>query len=276
MLSNLFKTYGLLILAFATCCCNPYVACAQTEEWDNYLATVDGKAASVLVDMGLFNTAPDKRYPYVVITGPQTQIPGKKGIPNKQEIADLEQILDVTTNFITGVTAKVLAGTFTYNNQRLNYYYVKDTVGVRNAILRVYNRNFKGYNFVIRMKYDPQWLNYITFLYPSEETRGVMENNKIITRLLESGDSLTTKRNINFAACFTSDSARASFTSYVQEKGYSLQKTVAVKNTPFPLCTIFYQYNRINIDSINIFSADIKREVKKHGGQYNGWDATIK
>ncbi len=220
--------------------------------------------------------APDKRYPFVVITGPQAQTKSKTGIPNKQQIIDLEQILDVTTNFITGVTAKVLAGTFTYNNARLNYYYVKDTTGVRNAIKRVYNRNFKGYDFVITIKQDPQWLNYITFLYPSEETMNWMENSKVVTRLLESGDSLVKKRPINFAACFTTDTARASFTTYLEAKGFTIQKTPTIKNTPYPLCQVFSQYSSVNMDSIGVVTAELKREVKKHNGVYNGWDAAIK
>ena len=253
---------------------NPVLA--QTEDWDNYLASINGKPGSILVDMGLFPTAPDKRYPFVVITGPQAQTMSAKGIPNKQEIIDLEQILDVTTNFITGVTAKVLAGTFTHNNQRLNYYYVKDTAGVRNAILRVYNRNFKGYDYVINIKYDPQWLQYLTFLYPSEEMQNRMENNKIITQLLSHGDSLAAKRNINFAVCFNSDSARNSFKEYVLNNGFTIQKTPVIKSSPHPFCEVFSKYDAINADSISTVTARIKLEVKKHNGVYNGWDATLR
>ncbi len=249
---------------------------AQTENWDSYLATVSGKPASVLVDLGLFTTAPDKRYPFVVITGPLTQTPTDKGIPNKMEIKDLEQILDVTTNFITGVTARVLAGTFTYNNERLNYYYVKDTTGIRNAILRVYNRNFKDYKFVINIKHDPQWLNYLTFLYPSEQTLNVMENNKVIMQLLQSGDSLTQQRDITFATCFKTDTARAAFATYVTEKGYTLQKSPVLKKSEYPLCQLFSRFGSVKADSIAIITAEIKQEVKKHNGLYNGWDATLK
>ena len=249
---------------------------AQTENWDSYLSTINDKPASLLVDMGLYTTAPDQRYPFVVISGPQAQNTKKNGIPNKQEITDLEQMLTVTGSFIAGVTVSVLAGTFTYNNQRLNYYYVKDTAGVRNAILRMYNRNFKGYEFVLRMKYDPQWLNYLTFLYPTEATQNQMENNKIITRMLESGDSLVQKRNINFAVCFNSDTAWAAFTLFIRNNQFTLQKTPTIKNAPFPLCLIFSQYNSIKPDSITLMTTAIKKEVKRHSGIYNGWDATLK
>lgn len=253
-----------------------YKLIAQTENWDSYLATVSGKPASVLVDLGLFSTAPDKRYPFVVITGPQTQTLNDKGIPNKMEIKDLEQILDVTTNFITGITARVLAGTFTYNNERLNYYYVKDTTGVRNAILRVYNRNFKAYKFVINIKPDPQWLNYLTFLYPSEAALNLMENNKVIMQLLQSGDSLRQKRDIRFATCFKTDTARAAFATYLTEKGYTLQKSPLLKKSEYPLCQLFSRFGSVKADSISIITAEIKLEAKKHNGLYSGWDATLK
>ena len=249
---------------------------AQTENWDSYMATVSGKPASVLVDMGLHEIAPDKRYPFVVITGPLNQTQKANGMPNKMEIKDLEQILDVTTNFITGVTAKVLAGTFTYNNERLNYYYVKDTTGVRNAIKRVYSRNFKSYEYIINIKHDPQWANYLDFLYPSEETFNWMENNKIIMRLLESGDSLKQKRNIIFATCFKTDSARSYFSAFVNKKGYSIQKSPMLKKSEFQHCLLFSQYVSIQADSISVMTAEIKKEVKKYKGVYSGWDASVK
>ena len=249
---------------------------AQTELWDTYMSRFGDRPASILVDMGLILTAPDVRYPYLVITGPKALHSDKNGIPVKEEIASLEDILDATGNFLTGLTAKKLAGTLTYNGQRNNYYYVRDTMGIRNAIMRMYTRNFKDYKFALTIKYDPQWLMYRTFLYPSNETQNWMDNNKIITQMLQNGDSLTKPRNITFAACFNADSSRNAFTTFITNSGYTVDKDHTVKNTDYPLCMLFHKYGYIKKDSINIITDEIRNNVKVHNGIYNGWNAPFK
>lgn len=104
-----------------------YQALAQNEQWDTYMVKMGNMPASVLVDMSLLQTAPDKRFPYLVVTGPKTRNCDAHGLPGKEEIAALEDVLNATGNFLTGLTPKILSGTVTRNCQRLNYYYVKDT-----------------------------------------------------------------------------------------------------------------------------------------------------
>ena len=262
-----------IVLVFIT---SSGFAAAQTENWDTYMSRFGSKPGSVLVDLGLYPTAPDSRYPYLIITGPQARNCDKNSLPDKREITALEEVLDASTVFLGGVTAKVLAGTFTYNCERVNYYYVKDTTGARNSLLRMYNRNYKDYKFVITIKHDPQWVNYLTFLYPNEDTRNWIENNKNITQLLQNGDSLTDKRDIIFAACFSSDTARNGFSSLLPAKGYTLQKTPVLKNDKARYCILFSKNNFVKIDTINNYTAEIKKEVQKHNGVYNGWSALKK
>ncbi len=251
-------------------------ALAQTEMWDTYLSRIGDQPATILLDMDLILAAPDKRYPYVVITGPQAHNCGKTGIPAAIEIEALENILDATGNFLTGLTPKILAGTVMYNCQRNNYYYVRDTTGVRNAIMRMYNRNFKDYKYSIIIRHDPQWLSYRTFLYPNDETQNWMENNHIITSMLQQGDSLKKVRPITFAACFRSDTARDAFSTFVTGKGYSIDKSPSVKTSDAPLCLLFSKTESIKVDSINVITQDLRNEIKKHGGIYNSWNAPIK
>jgi len=237
------------------------------------MADYGGKPGSVLVDLGFIETAPDRKYPYLVIAGPRAHNCDKHSLPDKDEIPVLEEILEATTNFIIGVTAKELVGTFTYNCERVNYYYVKDTVDVRNALLRMYNRGYKDYNYVLKMKYDPEWLTYRKTLYPNEETQNWMENNKIITQMLVSGDSLTTQRHINFDLCFRTDTDRSAFMDSIRWKGYKVEKklTSASNNAPYEL--ILSQYSYVKSDFIDPLTADLKREARKYRGFYLGWEA---
>ncbi len=265
-----------VLLLFAVQIAIPNTALAQTEMWDTYLSKIGDQPATVLLDMNLILSAPDKRYPYVVITGPQAHKCDQKGMPATIEIDALETILDATGNFLTGLTPKVLAGTVMYNCQRNNYYYVRDTTGIRNAIMRMYNRSFKDYKYSIVIRPDPQWLSYRTFLYPNDETQNWMDNNRIITAMLQEGDSLKKPRTISFAACFNADTARNAFSTFVTGKGYAINKTPSIKMSAAPLCLLFSKVGPIKVDSINVVTAELRNEVKKHNGIYNGWSAPVK
>lgn len=168
--------YPVKYIIAALLCLSAATTYAQHEEkWDTYVAMFGDKYGSVLVDMARISSAPDKSLPYLVVTGPRAHKCDKRGIPDKEEIDMLEAILDATGSFLTGATPKALVGTFTSNCERLNYYYVKDTTAVRNAIARMYNRNYKDYSYKISIRPDAEWSTYRTFLYPTDETKKRIE-----------------------------------------------------------------------------------------------------
>jgi hypothetical protein len=259
-----------LVLSFAAIQVN-----AQNENWDTYLAKFDDKQGSVLVDMELINKAPDSKLPFLVITGPHAQICNKKGMPAADEMNTLEEILNATDNFLTGVTAKTLAGTFTFNCNRLNYYYVRDTANVRNAIGRMYRRSFSGYKYTLNIKYDPDWISYRTFLYPTDETKAWMDNSKVIAALRASGDSLTQKRDIKFVYRFSTDTAREAFLSIAQSKGYKtdIARKTAAEQHIFEI--MVYKSDFVKMKVIEAATADLNKEAKIHKGILIGWDAKL-
>ena len=274
---QLFEFYLLYIMkyfiAIQTIIYSALFSCAfgQEESWDNYLSSYSGKPGSVLVDLGYIDKAPDKKYPFLVITGPHAQNCGKNGIPDKEEIDQLEEILDATTNFLNGVTAKVLVGTFTYNCERLNYYYVKDTESIRVAIARMYNRSFQNYSYAIHIKADPEWGVYRTFLYPDESTQIWMENEKLITAMLDSGDNLTAERDIKFQIYFRTDTEREALVNYATANGYKTDKINLTTGASYEL--ILSKHGLVKIEDIDAMTADLRRESRKHRGFYNGWTA---
>lgn len=250
-------------------------ATAQEEHWDTYMARYGEKPGSVLVDMALMSIAPDRKYPYLLITGPHSQNCGKQGIPANEDIADLEGILDATTNFVTGVTAKVLTGTFTYNCDRLNYYYIKDTMGVRNALGRMYSRSYGTYNYTIKIKHDPEWVSYRSFLYPDSATARWMEYNRKVTGMMELGDSLTKQRDINFEAYFRSDSDRNGFAGFAAGKGYKQTKAMLQEGAAAPYKIVVSKFGYVKMDMILAGESELAEAVKKYHGIYNGWDAPL-
>ncbi len=249
-------------------------AAAQAGNWDTYMAQFNGKPGSVLVDMGLQSSAPDKRYPYLVITGPAVERCPPNGLPAAGAIEGLEEILERTTNFITGISAHVLAGTVTCNCERLNYYYVRDTLGLRGAVARMYNKNYKEQPYSIKIKYDPNWISYRTFLYPDDKTKRWMESTKIITAMLQAGDSLTQKRNINFKFNFQTEQERIKFVEAVRARDYRADRQYTTGDGVAGVVVGKFDIVRMSlVDSMAEYLGD---EAKKYRGVYLGWEAPIR
>jgi hypothetical protein len=248
---------------------------AQKEEnWVMYIAEIEHKPASILVDLAPHDAAPNKLLPYLVICGPKYDKPSN-GLPNPEQIAELEKKLDAADQMLTGVTAKKLMGTFTYNGERLNYYYVKDTTDIAKALGRLYKRRFPDAAYVCKIKYDPNWTTYNQFLYPSEKDIDWMENNSRIVYLLGQGDSLKKPRDISFICLFEKESDRSKFIAFAKEKHYEITETKYMQRADYHYEVKISTFSAVLPEVIQQTSAEIKTETKKYKAQYLGWMCSV-
>jgi hypothetical protein len=258
----------ILILLFNEVC-KP--AIAQTNNWEHYLVKYNNKPASILVDLSLAEKKDLFQYPFIVVTGPKMSNCGQSGIPNKTDIAAMEEILDATDHCLKGLTAQLLAGTLTYECERLNHYYVKDTANIRNGILRMYRRNYPQTEFIVKIKPDPSWTVYHNVLYPTEAMINEAENNGIITAMLSKGDSLRGERSIKLAAYFDTDSAQQNFNKDIALLGCKLYNQKRVEHATTYYLTIAETRKPIVTDTINNITWVFRQAVKKHNGSYLKW-----
>lgn len=263
-----------LVFVLATFCCTE--VCAQ-ENWDVYMALLGDKPASIMVDMGSIDRSPDHLLPYVLVTGPKAKnCTDKNGLPSTMEIDDMEKVLDVTGSILSGVTAKRLVGTVTSNCERLNYYYIKDTTGIRNALVRMYGKHFPDRTYTLRMKQDVEWLAYRNFLYPDSAAREWMASDKIIARMRKGGDDLSRPRDIQHTLYFMSDAARRVFADSARAHHFNISNNNAVLGFDKRLYEVTVsRYGGVRIDSILAAEADLKNLAAPLGGTYRTWIAPL-
>ncbi len=249
---------------------------AQTENWDTYMARMGGKPASVLVDMGLMSNAPDKLLPYLLVTGPRLDKCGPTGIPDTAEIARMEKILDLTGAFLSGVTAKKLAGTLTYNCERVNYYYIKDTIAVRNALNRMYTTHYPTYKYSLKIKHEPLWQTYRAFLYPDSMAAAWISTNKAILTMMDKGDNPDVPRDIEHTIFFKTDSTRKAMIAHARQHRYKVARVYDAPTVAFPYELTLSRFGAMVMDSIMAMESELRTVAKPLQGYYKGWDATRK
>lgn len=264
----MLKTFFLLLISF------PLFA-QKSEDWDVYLAEYEKGAGSTLINMAAKQAAPNKDLPFIVITGVTFKGCTNDGFPSKQQFNELYRIADSVKSIIINTTRFLAVGTFTYQCQRLDYYYVNDTSSIRLKLNTLYNGAFPSYLPYINIKEDKSWEGYLTFLYPNEETMEYMSNQKIVSKLQEAGDNLEKARKVDHWLYFKSDSDRNCILPYLEKAKFKVELKEKIKDFAYPFKLHISRTDKIDINSITEVTRKLREKVKSCNGDYNGWETIV-
>lgn len=234
------------------------------------MAKIGAKPASVLVDMGLYPVAPLKLFPYLVVTGPHAKKCDGNGLPSSAEIDSLERVLGATTAMLSGATAKKLLGTLTYNCERVNYYYVQDTVAVRRAINRMYENHLADYSYSLKIKYDPQWEVYRNFLYPDSAAKVWMSTNSQLSILMAHDADVTQPRNVSYTFAFPSAVNCSKFIDSVKARNYTTGTMFRKQDMGLEYRIDIFRQNSLRMDSIHANRSELQTLATPLNGFFFG------
>jgi Family of unknown function (DUF695)/Regulator of ribonuclease activity B len=253
----------------------PFFGYAQEENWDVYLSKHEKGVASTMLNMALNKTAPQKNFPYVLITGVKFKDCTADGMPTKKEFDSLYVISDTAKAVITRSTLQIPAGTFTYQCERKDYYYVNDTTDLRALLLQAYQTRFPDYEPYVSIKADKAWDAYLKFLYPNEETQEYMKNEKVVTQLLNAGDKLEQERPISHWIYFSTEADRKRFSAYAISKGFKIMVKSKVDRPAGPLQLQIARVDKVQVANITRITLELTRQAKKCLGDYDGWESAV-
>ena len=121
-------TRFLLVISIVTWALN---GSAQEGNWEVYLAQYEKGPGSTVVNMDIKTMAPDKTQPFLFSAGVNFTNCNSDGFPMSDEFNNLNKISDSILALINRMVKNTLVGTFTYQCQRRDYFYVPDTTGLR-------------------------------------------------------------------------------------------------------------------------------------------------
>jgi len=262
-----------LLFSFFLCL---YNSSAQDDShWEAYLAQYEKGPGSTLVNMDLKKIAPDYSKTFLFAAGVQFKNCGKEGLPAPLAFATLNKISDSIVALITRLKRNTLAGTFTYQCERKDYFYVTDTFGLKQEVTNLITKRFPGYTPAFLIKEDMNWNAYLSFLYPNEETMEYISNQKVVMRLQKAGDKLDTPRQVDHWLYFKSEADRECFVYYAVSKKFRIEAKENGGNTSFPFTVHISRTDRVDLASINQLTLSLKEEAKKCKGDYDGWETVV-
>jgi Family of unknown function (DUF695)/Regulator of ribonuclease activity B len=265
-------------LLLFSCCF--YLSGVQAQElqddWDTYIAPYKKGTGSVLLNMALKEKAPVLTYNYVVITGVKVKECSPDGFPTQQEFQTLYKISDGVNDLIDKKKRKILAGTFTHKCERTDYYYVNDTTFLRRYLSEYYKTYFPQYSYIIHIEEDKSWSRYLKFLYPNEEIKESMANQKVLLQLTKAGDKLTKERRLDHWLYFKTEDDRRNFFIWAAEQKFLVEKLDELKDgRTHPFSLQMYRTDKPELAGITRLTLYLTKEAARFNGVYDGWETIV-
>ncbi|WP_431261637.1 DUF695 domain-containing protein [Roseateles chitinivorans] len=245
----------------------------MTDDWDFYSARVDGKPASLYVDLGAEASAPVAALPHMAYLRLRMRHPRDDGLSSQAEFDQLIAIEDrLQASLCDDRTAYV--GRNTSDGCRDFYFYIAapDTWAARAAAAM---KPFGDYEFQSGARDDPAWSTYRTFLLPDDWERERIQNRRVCEQLEEHGDTLSAPREIDHWAWLPDAASAAAFIDAVRPLGF-LPKDEPTHVEERDAMSVHVA--RVDVPShqgIDEVTRPLFEAAKRHGGEYDGWGCSV-
>lgn len=243
------------------------------EYWELYMKTIDGKIASVLVNVGISAELPSDDKYFMGFIRLTMQTPNDKGLISEEEDAQLRFIEDKIEMESLRYRIGSYVGKIVSNGEMTFIYYLKHDFEWPDAVASAM-KEFPDYRYEYGSKMDSEWEIYHKLLFPTPIEWQIIQNHKVCDHLKASGDSLHLPRAIEHKAYFETAEKRIEFISAIEEEGFKVKELMETgENTPIGLS--FYRQDKpfyYDIDTLTLHLIDISVQ---YGGSYDGWESSV-
>ena len=248
----------------------------MSDTWDFYFANVNDNIASLFVDLGLADVAPDSSRPWLLWAWVHMNAPREDGLLDREEAPQLDLIEQALMEAVEDATAGELVGRIMTDGRQEFYFYGPTHIGFEDAVALTM-RQFGDYRFDSGVEQDPEWNHYLRVLYPSPHDVQRIKNRHVIQVLTENGDQLEKPRIVAHWAYFPSEAARAAFVAEARQRKYAVisEHKVDEPDHPEPYCAQLERIDPVDWNAINEVTIELYDLAEASGGQYDGWETGL-
>lgn len=247
----------------------------MAEDWDFYLTRIDDHAASVFVDLGLAESAPEADRPCLLRVSLKLQIARDDGLSDDEETETLYAIEDELFAAICSTLRARYVGRITSQGSRDYFYYGRSADGLGAAVQKARD-SFPKYTLACGDKHDPDWEIYFNLLHPNNLDMQSIQNRRVVDQLVAGGDDLTQPRDIDHWLYFPSEHSRAEFTRQVEQERFRIEDiTVKQPDAEFSFGVRMTRSDRVDPAAIDALVADLFLRAESCGGEYDGWECGV-
>ncbi|WP_026777399.1 DUF695 domain-containing protein [Polaribacter sp. Hel_I_88] len=267
------KKLTLILIAFITSFLNSQ---SKKESWETYIATYEkSKPGSTTVRMDLINSVPNKEFEYVLVTGIKYESKREDGFPEKQTFDKLYKVTDGIIEILNKNCKNIIVGSFTYDYERLDYFYLQSENGIKEKLENFYKRNFPKEKYYINLIKDTNWKYYREFLYPNEETINYIEDEKVVRQLIQAGDKLKKERQVDHWVYFSKKENLSLFRKEIEKLNFKIKSQNEKASLERPFEIRIWKVHKVDLNSVNLITNQLRELAKKYNGDYDGWETSV-
>jgi uncharacterized protein (TIGR01619 family) len=245
----------------------------MTENWKSYLCNVNGKLASIFVNLSLRADVPLSSKPWLLWTWVYFQIPRADGLSDGKEAPTLYQIEDALNLCVFRACQAIPCGRITTEGRREFYFYGETENGFGHAV-KAALKGFEGYRYDIGSQEDLEWGQYLNVLYPSPEDLQRIANMDLLDVLRKKGDVLTVAREVQHWMYFGSEESRARFRDAVMAVSFRvISESTSKADLPFGI--VVARTQSIEQESIDHTVLELLHLSRRFDGDYDGWETPV-
>ena len=242
----------------------------MSENWDFYFRQIEGKAASMFVDLGIVSQTPIAALPNMAYIRLFMNAAREDGLSSPEEFDALIGIEDaMEERLVNEETAYV--GRSTHDSCRDFFFYVAN---MDDWPFRVsdFMQSFAAYRYEVGNREDADWSLYLEYLYPEPAERQSIENGRVCDALERNGDGLSKPREIDHWISFSSSHNLENFLTDSSLLGFSIRQISERDGTHWAQIWRIDIPTRKGIDDV---VAEIITLAVRHAGEYDGWESVV-
>lgn len=239
----------------------------MSDDWDVYFTHVDGKPASILLDLDIEAPIPGMSVmAYITL---DFREPDENGMSGRDEFDALVKIEDALVPALTHETS-MFVGRCTTGGQRDFFFYMDNAKGVEEKVESVMDA-FPEYTWDMGLVEEPGWDTYCEFLFPDEQGMDTIQNNRVRRQLAATGDNPALPREIDHFLAFPSAADRDAFATEIMAEGFRVTQVDDNPEQPFALLV----QREDAPDAIDDVTWPLRELAGAHGGAYDGWGCSV-
>lgn len=244
------------------------------EQWESYITQRNERMASVAVDVSLQANAPDSQRPWLLSVVIQMLRPYENGLSSQEEAETLWSLEDALMEVLSRRASAVQVGRVTSRGKRELHFYADRQLNCDEEIKKAL-RPFAEYPLEWKLREDPQWTYYFSFLHPSDDDSQHIKNERTLEVLERHGDAFHVERDVSHWFNFSDAKKRDEFSKVLSQSGAVVRHTADYFASEEPYGVQAMLRHAVDADSINRITDELRQAVKKAGGTYDGWETPV-
>ena len=245
----------------------------MNDDWDFYLCEVEGKPASILLDLGAAADAPDARFPRMGYVSVAFRDADANGFPLAQDHEALAGVEDRLVEALTGGGAARYVGRCILDGRMDCIFYAASSLDWEGTVAAALEDcTVLAWESGIHDEAD--WSTYLEFLYPDPAAMVELQNRRALGRLEDMGDDLEAPRPVEHWLDFPSPGEAEAFWQEAWSRGF-LRCDIGEDEDGDGRTRLCLRREDAPA-AMDEVSLELFALAAPHGGDYAGWSCAAK